>query len=52
MKKWSYRAIKLARFDDLRELNDAGKSGWELVAIVPHLEGGFVAYLKRQKGGD
>jgi hypothetical protein len=48
MPKWEYDKIDLsgiaAKAKDIDILNDAGKDGWELVAITRN----NVAYLKRQ----
>jgi hypothetical protein len=46
--EWEYRKIDLNGLSnsvqDIDLLNDAGKDGWELVAIMPN----YMAYLKRQ----
>jgi len=48
MPNWEYDRIDLSslprRTDDIDLLNDAGKEGWELVAITPS----NIAYVKRQ----
>jgi hypothetical protein len=48
--EWEYIAISLGdlpfRTEPLDLLNNAGKDGWELVAITTN----GIAYLKRQKG--
>lgn len=50
MHEWEYSRINLnevpRRTDDIDLLNDAGKEGWELVAITTN----NVAFLKRQIG--
>jgi len=48
MPRWEYSKINLndvpRRGDDIDLLNDLGKEGWELVAVI----GNNAAYLKRQ----
>jgi hypothetical protein len=48
MVRWEYLTIDLANLpakaDEVDLLNDAGKKGWELIAIVSN----HVAYLRRQ----
>ena len=50
MPEWEYSRINLnevpRRTDDIDLLNDAGKEGWELVAITTN----NIAFLKRQIG--
>ena len=50
MSEWEYSRINLnevpRRTDDIDVLNDAGKDGWELVAITSN----NLAFLKRQVG--
>jgi hypothetical protein len=45
--RWEYEKIDLnsapSKTDDLKVLNDAGRAGWELVAILAN----NIAYLKR-----
>jgi DNA-binding protein H-NS len=49
---WEYRKILLNEHrrtgDDIELLCEAGKQGWELIAITPN----SVAYLKRAIGGE
>jgi hypothetical protein len=50
MAHWEYRKIDLKdlpnKIEDIDILDDAGRDGWELVAIGTN----HVAYLKRQVG--
>lgn len=50
MPEWEYTRINLnevpRRTDDIDLLNDAGKNGWELVAITTN----NIAFLKRSIG--
>jgi len=50
--EWEYRKIllneHLRKGDDIELLCEAGKDGWELIAITPH----SVAYLKRAIEGE
>jgi hypothetical protein len=62
MQKWEYMMKKMSRYSSEKELNELGKDGWELVALIPEYDselsgefGRFVldpddvyAYLKRQ----
>jgi hypothetical protein len=51
MPQWEYSKRDLsevpAKIDDVDLLNDAGRDGWELVAITAN----NIAYLKRPLGG-
>jgi Domain of unknown function (DUF4177) len=35
MQKWEYKIIKIDVYANQKELNEFGKEGWELVALLP-----------------
>jgi hypothetical protein len=48
---WEYRAVYLDHDAEAAEraLDDLGKDGWELVAVIPREGGGALAFLKRKR---
>ena len=48
---WDYQAVRLARADDLTELDRLGVKEWELVAVIMLADGTVMAYVKRHRGG-
>ena len=50
MQKWEYATIPLIIHNTKAILDTWGDDGWELVAVIPGLDGqNLVAYLKRPK---
>jgi hypothetical protein len=49
MAVWEYTITPLPPHNPKQILDHWGALGWELVQVVPTNEGGFVAYLKREK---
>jgi hypothetical protein len=49
MVTWEYTVTPLPPHNPKQILDFWGQQGWELVQIVPTPEGGFVAYMKREK---
>lgn len=49
MTTWEYTVSPLPPHNPKQILDFWGQQGWELVQIVTTPEGGYVAYMKREK---